>query len=62
MNVQISNSIFTAVDNMTTTSFKTTTDGSANDESMSYGWKISTVSEEVIATHAGLTLGDLLSF
>eukprot|EP00957_Ditylum_brightwellii_P063781 4839817-Ditylum_brightwellii.AAC.1 len=34
------------VDNMTMTSFIIATDGSANDESMLYGWKISTVREE----------------
>eukprot|EP00957_Ditylum_brightwellii_P179378 13665226-Ditylum_brightwellii.AAC.1 len=47
---------------MTTASFIIATDRSANKESMLYGWNISTVREEVIATHAGPALGDPLSF
>eukprot|EP00957_Ditylum_brightwellii_P051882 3935203-Ditylum_brightwellii.AAC.1 len=37
-------------------------DGAADDESMSYGWKVCTMNEEVIATNAGPALGDPLSF
>eukprot|EP00957_Ditylum_brightwellii_P024601 1858768-Ditylum_brightwellii.AAC.1 len=62
MSVQISNNKFAAVDSMTTTSFIIATDRSADEESMLFGWKISTVREEVVATHACPALGDPSSF
>eukprot|EP00957_Ditylum_brightwellii_P175036 13326611-Ditylum_brightwellii.AAC.1 len=42
--------------------FIITTDGLADNESMSYEWKICTMNEEVIATNAGPAPGNLLSF
>eukprot|EP00957_Ditylum_brightwellii_P071299 5419636-Ditylum_brightwellii.AAC.2 len=47
---------------MTTTPFITAMDSLADNKSMSYGWKICTMNEGVIAMNAGPALGDLSSF